>query len=80
MAITVNTKTTVKPTKWEKTYENEESITIWKYDSNITTHGPIEVEIKYKKSYVHPLDKKKKTIGDLAKEARKETKSKKSKL
>jgi hypothetical protein len=83
MAISTNSKPTDKPTKWEHVYEDEDTISIWKYDSKISTSGPIEVEIKYKKGYVHPLDKKKKTIGDLAKEAQKvarqEAKLKKSK-
>lgn len=79
MAIQVNSKTPIKPTKWEHVYEDEETISIWKYDSKISTSGPIEVEIKYKKGYVHPLDKKKKTLGELSKEARKESKLKKIK-
>jgi hypothetical protein len=79
MAVTNNSKSTEKPTKLERVYEDEETISIWKYDSKISTSGPIEVEIKYKKGYVHPLDKKKKTLGELAKEARKESKLKKFK-
>jgi hypothetical protein len=38
-------------------------------------NGPVEVEQKWKRGYVHPLDKKK-TLGDLAKEAKKLKKSK----
>jgi hypothetical protein len=79
MAIINNLKNNVKPAKWEQVYEDEETISIWKYDSNISTSGPIEVDIKYKKGYIHPLDRKKKTLGELAKEARKESKLKKSK-
>ena len=77
------TPTNIKPTKWEQVYEDEETISIWKYNSNITTAGPVEVEIKYKKGYVPPKPVKKKTLGDLAKEAQKaakqEAKLKKSK-
>jgi hypothetical protein len=40
-------------------------------------NGPVEVEYKWKRGYTHPLDKKK-TLGDLAKEAKKEAKLKKS--
>jgi hypothetical protein len=76
---TSKTKKSVTQTKFERVYEDEETISIWKYDSKISTSGPIEVEIKYKKGYVHPLDKKKKTLGELAKEARKESKLKKFK-
>jgi hypothetical protein len=79
MAISTNSKTPVKPTKWEVVYEDDECISIWRYNSKITTAGPVEVEQKYKKVYVHPLDKKKKTLGELSKEARKESKLKKIK-
>ena len=83
MAISTNSKPTEKPTKWEHVYEDEETIAIWKYNSKVTTSGPVEVEIKYKKGYVAPKPVKKKTLGDLAKEAQKvakqETKLKKSK-
>ena len=75
MAKQVNTD---KPTKWEIVYEDEESISIWKYDSKITTNGPVSVENKYKKGH-EPLSAKKKTLGDLAKEANKKTKSKRPK-
>lgn len=79
MAVTTNTKSNIKPTKWEQVYESEDTISIWKYNSEITTHGPVEVEIKYKKGFIHTLDKKKKTLGDLAKEAKKKSKLEKSK-
>ena len=79
MSLPTNTKTPIKPTKWEVVYEDEECISIWKYNSKITIAGPVEVEIKYKRGYVHPLDRKKKTLGELAKQARKETKLQKSK-
>lgn len=59
-----------KPTKWEVVYEDEETISIWKYDSKKTTFGPVEVEYKYKRNYKHPSVKKK-TLGELAKEAKK---------
>jgi hypothetical protein len=79
MAVINNTKASTKPTKWEQVYEDEESITIWRYNSNITTSGPVEVEIKYKRGYVPPKPVKKKTLGDLAKEAQKEIKLKTAK-
>lgn len=68
-----------KPTKWEIKFEDEETISIWKYDSSVTTFGPVQVEIKYKPGYKPPVPQKKKTLGDLAKEARKEAKLKKPK-
>ena len=73
MAVINNTKASTKPTKWEQVYEDEESITIWRYNSNITTSGPVEVEIKYKRGYVPPKPERKKTLGDLAKEAKLKT-------
>jgi len=79
MSIPTTTKTPIKPTKWEVVYEDDECISIWKYNSKITTAGPVEVEHKWKRGYVHPLDRKKKTLGDLAKQARKEAKLEKSK-
>jgi hypothetical protein len=71
---------TEKPTKWEVVYEDDDCISIWKYNSKITTAGPVEVEHKYKRGYVHPMEKKKKTLGELAKAARKETKLNKAKI
>lgn len=35
--------------KWERVYEDEYTISIWKYDSRKSTINPYEVEIKYKK-------------------------------
>jgi hypothetical protein len=64
--------------KWEVVYEDEECISVWKYDLKRTTHGPVEVEHKYKRGFIHPLDKKKKTLGDLAKEEKKRKKLDKS--
>lgn len=59
-----------KPTKYEIVFEDDECISIWKYNSKITTRGPVEVEYKYKRGYQHP-NLKKKTLGDLAKESKK---------
>ena len=80
MATPTNLKPTEKPTKWEVIYEDDECISVWKYNSKITTAGPVEVEHKYKRGYVHPMEKKKKTLGELAKDARKQTKLTKAKL
>jgi hypothetical protein len=80
MANPIILKPTEKPTKWEVVYEDDDCISIWKYNSKITTAGPVEVEHKYKRGYVHPMEKKKKTLGELAKAARKETKLNKAKL
>jgi hypothetical protein len=59
-----------KPTKYEYVSEDEDCISIWKYNTKITTNGPVEVEYKWKKHF-NPWEQKKKTLGDLAKEAKK---------
>ena len=78
MATSVNQKEVIKPTKWEVVYEDEECISIWRYNSKITIAGPVEVEYKWKRHF-NPWNKgKKKSLGELAKEARKESKKKAS--
>ena len=65
--------------KYKVIYEDEQTTTIWKYDSSISTFGPVEVEIKYKRGYEWSDPSKKKTLGELAKEAKKKT-TRKSKV
>ena len=60
-----------KNIKRQVIYEDDETTTIWKYDSSVTTFGPVEVEIKYKKGFEWSDPSKKKTLGDLAKDAKK---------
>ena len=72
-------KEVIKPTKWEVVYEDEESISIWRYNSKITIAGPVEVEYKWKRSF-NPWNQKKKTLGELAKEEKKKQKLEKSQL
>jgi hypothetical protein len=62
-----------KNTKRQVIYEDDETTTIWKYDSSISTFGPVEVEIKYKKGYEWSDPSKKKTLGELTKETKKVT-------
>lgn len=65
-----------KPVKYEVTYEDDESISIWKYNTAKQPFGPIEVEYKWKRSF-NPWEKtKKKTIGELSKEMKKAAKKK----
>lgn len=59
-----------KPIKWEVVYEDEDCISVWKYNSKISRNGPVEVEYKYKKGYVHPGTAKK-TLGQIIKEQKK---------
>jgi hypothetical protein len=79
MAVSVNQKEAEKPTKWEVVYEDEDSISIWKYNSKITIAGPVEVEYKWKRHF-NPWNQKKKTLGELAKEEKKRQKLEKSQL
>lgn len=44
-----NNKNEVEHKKWERIYEDEDTISIWKYNSKISMINPYEVEIKYKK-------------------------------
>ena len=79
MATSVNQKEVIKPTKWEVVYEDEDCISIWRYNSKITTAGPVEVEYKWKRHF-NPWNQKKMTLGDLAKEEKKRKKLEKSQL
>ena len=67
-----------KPIKFEYRFEDDECTQIWKYDLNRFSNGPVEVEQKYKKEFF-ANDTKKKTLGDLANESKKVTKSKRPK-
>ena len=67
-----------KPTKREIVYETEDCVSIWRYDSKITTNGPISVEHKWKKGF-EPVNTNKKTLGDLVNDGKKLVKSKRRK-
>jgi hypothetical protein len=58
-------------TKWEVIYEDDESISIWKYDKTKTTNGPVSVEQKWKRGFEPWGGTKKKTIKDLIAEEKK---------
>lgn len=66
---TQKTTLTTPKIKWEVVYEDEDCISIWKYDIRKTRFGPYEVENKYKRGYVHPTFTKK-SLGQLAKESK----------
>lgn len=55
-----------KPTKWEVVYEDDECISIWRYNTKKYPYGPVEVEYKYKKGFQHPKNTKR-TMKDLLK-------------
>lgn len=59
--------------KWEVVYEDEDTISIWRYNRKKTNNGPVEVEYKYKKGFVPP--KRKRTLGDLVKSSNEKDKN-----
>lgn len=59
-----------KSEKYSVTYEDEISISIWKYDRKKSKSGPVEVEYRWKKDFNPWENNKKKTLGDLVKEQR----------
>jgi hypothetical protein len=71
MAKIINTKIEPKPTKFERVYEDNECISIWKYDLNKFRNGPIEVEYKYKRGYKHPSMNQKKFLKDFVSDEKK---------
>jgi hypothetical protein len=47
-------KTTIKKQihrKWEVVYEDEYTVSTWKYDTKKNGNNPYEVDVKYKKEY-----------------------------
>jgi hypothetical protein len=44
-----------KPTKFEYTFEDDESISIWKYDKKKFPNGPISVEFKWKPEFTNRM-------------------------
>ena len=45
--------------KWENIFENDNHISIWRYDSRKSMINPYEVEIKYKNEDESEIKKKK---------------------
>jgi hypothetical protein len=60
-----------QPTKFERVYEDEETISIWRYDLKKFRNGPVEVEYKYKKGFKPKQPGGKKFIKDMIKEKKK---------
>jgi hypothetical protein len=52
-----------KLTKFERRYEDEDTITIWKYDL-LKSNGPIDVNITYKNGSDKNWDKKQKQMKE----------------
>lgn len=76
MAVSITPKIE-KPTKFERTFEDDECTSIWKYNLLKNPYGPVEVEYRWKRSF-NPWNQKKMTIAELIKQEKKEKKSKSS--
>jgi hypothetical protein len=55
-----NNSKTEKPIKFEYIFEDDDSISIWKYDRSKTTAGPVSVEYKWKAKYLKELELRRK--------------------
>lgn len=76
MAVIINTKQEEKLTKFERVYEDDDCISIWKYDLKKFPNGPIDVEYKYKRGFKHPALNQKKFLKDFVLEEKKKLKTK----
>ena len=76
MAVIINTKQEEKPSKFERVYEDDECISIWKYDLKKSKNGPIDVEYRYKRGYKHPALNQKKFLKDFVVEEKKKLRTK----
>ncbi len=54
---TTTQKVNTKSTKWQRVYEDEYRISIWKFDSKISMINPYEVEFKFKKEITMDIPK-----------------------
>lgn len=59
-----------KPTKFERRYEDDETITVWKFDLKKFDKGPIEVDIKYKAGSEKAIKSRAKEAKQVKKAAR----------
>lgn len=62
-------KNELNSVKREIIYEDDDCISIWRYNSKITSFGPVDVEYKYKRGYVFPGTKQ--SLGQLVKKQKK---------
>lgn len=49
-----------RPTKFERIYEDDDCVSIWKYDLNKQPNGPISVENKYTAKYIKEMELRRK--------------------
>ena len=54
-----NNSKTEKPKKFEYVFEDEDCVSIWKYDLNKQPNGPISVENKYTAKYLKEMELRK---------------------
>lgn len=62
--------------KFELVFEDDDCISIWRYDKSKSQNNPYEIEHKWKKNF-NPWNQKKKTLGDLVADEKKQRKTKK---
>jgi hypothetical protein len=62
-------KNELNSVKREIIYEDDDCISIWRYNSKITSFGPVDVEYKYKRGYVFSGTKQ--SLGQLVKKQKK---------
>jgi hypothetical protein len=55
-----NNSKTEKPKKFEYVFEDEDCVSIWKYDLNKQPNGPISVDNKYTAKYQKEMDLRRK--------------------
>lgn len=55
-----NISKTEKPKKFEYIFEDEDCVSIWKYDLNKQPNGPISVEHKYTAKYLKEMELRRK--------------------
>jgi hypothetical protein len=55
-----NNSKTEKPRKFEYVFEDEDCVSIWKYDLNKQPNGPISVENKYTAKYIKEMELRRK--------------------
>jgi len=58
--IKENNSKTEKPKKFEYVFEDEDCVSIWKYDLNKQPNGPISVENKYTAKYIKEMELRRK--------------------
>jgi hypothetical protein len=55
-----NNSKTENPKKFEYVFEDEDCVSIWKYDLNKQPNGPISVENKYTAKYLKEMELRRK--------------------